>query len=99
MLQGVPQQPGSVESCVGSFHAVTSEENNFFSLFSQEDSLNLITPEAGVQEWERIKHSAPNCIQAETANQSVGLAVEEIATLSSSSELLQLTDVERGSVC
>lgn len=99
MLQGVPQQPGSVESCVGSFHAVTSEENNFFSLFSQEDSLNLITPGAGVQEWERIKNSVPNCIQAETANQSVGLAVEEIATLSSSSELLQLTDVERGSVC
>lgn len=100
MLQGVPQQPGSVESCVGSFHAVTSEENNFFSLFSQEDSLNLITPGAGVQEWERIKHSVPNCIQAETANQSVGqYAVEEIATLSSSSEPLQLTDVERGSVC
>lgn len=84
---------------LGSFHAVTNEENNFFSLFSQEDSLNLITPGTGVQEWERMKHSVSNCIQAETANQSARLEVQETATLGSSSELLPLTDVERGSAC
>lgn len=82
---------------LGSFHAVTNKENNFFSLFSQEDSLNLITPGTGVQEWERMKHSVSNCIQAETANQSARLEVQETATLGSSSELLPLTDVERGS--
>lgn len=99
MLQGVPQQPGSAESCVGPFHAVQSKENFFFPPFSQEDSLNLITPGAGVQERERMKHSVSCCIQAETANQSAGLAVQETTALGSSSELLQPTDAERGSAC
>lgn len=71
----------------------------FFPPFSQEDSLNLITPGAGVQEQERMKHLVSRCIQAETANQSAGLAVQETTALGSSSELLQPTDAERGSAC
>lgn len=82
-----------------SFSCSAKQGELFFPPFSQEDSLNLITPGAGVQEQERMKHLVSRCIQAETANQSAGLAVQETTALGSSSELLQPTDAERGSAC